>query len=569
MVALLAPNRYRTKPLEQHLVCLREHIALCKRRDGRLTAIISFVQQCNRELRERWLLDLHHLRVLYRQQANTCRFAISPIHWIPDEILGEIFTYCLPLNHRFSRTVAPLSQLRVCVLWRHVTLSTHSLWSTLTFWSPPSNVDLMCYPPRFLHTWLLHSGEHSLDLFFTRGLKYNHLKLLVELVLLAHYSRCRHLDIHLTRETALALVNFVVLPPRSLARLETLVLENLDEADFALENAGPAITAFHDSPRLQKLTTNALDFTFSIDEITSVPTFDRSVLPWPKLTHLMITDFIRVDVLVVTLAECTALEFLRVSLELEVDDEFRGMDQWLPTQPVVLPHLSKLYISLSDGLSIPHLLEAFRFPALQQLYFRRSESQGFTTEPDAFSWTSSRTFLLQLQNLQKLSLVGRVGPIREIVALLQSTPLVSDLLLDVWTEYQALIPILFPSPDPLSSNDLHLQPLCRLQQLTFRLERTDFPFPSNCIRDYIESPQHNCSLTHLTIICGRAVSPRRMDEMHEHLEYLPVETFLGLRSGPIVKSTRYRTDGHLIDNKRTNRDYTMVDRLTVKPYVSC
>lgn len=567
MVALLAPKKHRTKPLDQHLICLREHIALCKRRNGRLTAIISFVQQCSQELRQQWLLYLHHLRVLYRQQANTCRCAISPIHWIPDEILGEIFTYCLPINHRFSRTAAPLIHLQVCVLWRHVTLSTHSLWSTLTFWSPPSNTDLMCYPPRFLKTWLLRSGGHSLDLFLTEGLKYNHLKLLVELVLLMHYPRFRHLDIHLTKETAFALVNFVVLPPRSLANLETLVLENLDEADFALEDAGPAITTFRDSPRLQKLTTNALDFTFSIDETTSIPVFDRSVLPWPKLTHLMITDFIRVDVLVVTLAECTALEFLRVSLDLEVDDEFRGMDRWLPTQPVVLPHLSKLCISLSDGLSIPNLLEAFRFPALQQFYFRRSESQGFTTEPDPFSWTSSQAFLLQLQNLQKLSLIGRVGSIREILALLRSTPLVSDLLLDIWTEYQVLVPILLPLPDPLSSNDLRPQPLRQLQQLTFRLERTDFPFPSNCIRDYIDSPQHDCLLTHLTIICGRAVSPRWMEQMHEQIEGLPVETFLGLRSGPIIKSTRYRTDEHLIDNERSNRDYTMVDRLKVKPYV--
>lgn len=547
-------------------MCLREHIAFCQIRDARLTATISTVQKGSRALREKQLLVLHRLRLIYRRQAQTCRGAIAPIYWVPNEILGEIFTHCLPFNHRFIQTAAPLVLLQVCVMWRNITLSTGSFWSNVAFWSPPSDTDRStCYPLRFLSRWLRRARKHSFDLFFEQGLVFSHLKRLVELVLLRYYRQCQHLDIHLARETAFALLDFVVLPSGSLMNLESLVLENLDEADFALEDGGAAITVFRKSPRLRKLTTNALDFTFRFDHATSIPEFDLLILPWAQLTHLMITDFIRVDILVVTLAECTNIQFLRISLDLEDNDEFVDIEQWLPQQPVVLSQLADLHLSLADGLSIPRLLDVFRFPVLQHLHFRRSESQNFDTS-SSFSWASSRKFLLQLQTLRQLSLVGRVGTVEEILVLLQSAPLVTNLTLDIWAEYQVLIPIMFPPLDPLSPDPP--RPLRQLTHLTFRLERNNFPFPSNRIRDAIESPPYRCFLTNLTIICQRAAYPRRMEEISYELGALPLQCSFGTGGGPITRSTRYRVDQHLIDVERTNRNYTMFDHLFVNPYRS-
>lgn len=539
------------KPSEQHLRCLREHIELCQVSIAALTTIISSAQEMGEPLRQQQLPALQHRYSIAQLQIKTCRDAISPIHWIPNEILGEIFSHCLPLDRRFSRFSAPLLLLQVCRLWCDVAISTRSFWSSMAFWKPPSNTDILCYPLRFLSGWLLLSGRNSLDLFFEESLTYNHLKPLVELVLLAHYSQLRHLDLHLTKESAFALVHFVVLPPGSLENLESLVLEGLDEADFAFEEEGPLITVFQNSPRLRKLTTNALEFTYTFNNSTTSPEFDLSILPWAQLTHLMVTDFIRVDVFAIVLAECSALQFLRISLTLESHDEFMDVERWLPKEPVILSNLVELYLSLANGLSIPSLLDVFNFPALEHLHIRRSES-GRLQASDSFSWASSRAFLLQLQSLRRLSLVGRVGTAPEVMVLLKSAPLVTHLALDIWTEYQTLIPALFPPLDaPLTS------PLRLLGHLTLRLERSDFPFPSHCIRNAIDSAQ--CPLMHLTIICHRAACPKRLNELSNDLFGLPLQIILGVRSGPISRTARVAVDRTLMNDVDTSRDYTMLN----------
>lgn len=558
MASLLAPNKHcRLKPPERHLRCLREHIELCEVRLATLATTISAAQEIGEPLRRQQLPALQNLRSIAQLQINTCRNAISPIHWIPNEILGEIFSHCIPLNHHFSRFNAPLIFLQVCTLWRDVTISTRSFWSTVAFWTPPSNTDLLCYPLRFLSGWLLRSGRNPLDLFFEQGLTYNHLKPLVDLVLLAHYPQLRHLDLHLTKESAFALVHFVVLPPGSLESLESLVLENLDEADFAFEEDGPLITVFKQSPRLRKLTTNALEFTYTFNNSTTSPEFDLPIVPWPQLTHLFVTDFIRVDVFVVVLAECSSLQFLRVSLALETHDEFLDVEQWLPKEPVILSNLTELHLSFTNGLSFPPLLNAFEFPALEHLHFRRSESGHFPAS-DSFSWASSRAFLLQLQNLRQLSLVGRVGTAPEVMVLFKSTPSVTDLTLDIWTDYQAIIPALFPLDDNLT----RLLPL--LMRLTLRLERKDFPFPGHCIRNAVDSAQS--PLVYLSIICHRTTCPKRLKEITSELSDLPLQTMFGVQAGPISRSARISVDSALMDDVDTSRDYTMFSPIVPVQY---
>lgn len=409
------------KPSEQHLRCLSEHIALCQEEAAVLTADIFAAQTSGSLLRKKQLVGFHQSRLAFRREAQTCREAICPISWVPNEVLGEIFTHCLPLDHRFSCIVAPLLLLHICQLWRSIAILTGSFWSHLAFWTPSSNIDLTCYPLRFLGGWLVRSRKSPLDIFLERDLVYNHLKFVVEVVLLGHYHQLQHLDVHVTKDTAPALINFVVLPPGSLTTLESLVLEGLDEAYFPLKNAtDPTITVFQNSPQLHKLTTNALDFAFSIDASTSYANFDLLFLPWAQLTHLMITDFITVDVFVVAISECKGLEFLRISVDLGDDDIFIDMDQWRPNEPVALCNLAELHISISDGICIPSTMNAITFPALKRLHFRRSQSEGFNGD-GSFSWKGSPHFLHQLCNLQYLSLVGCVGVADEVLVLLQNT----------------------------------------------------------------------------------------------------------------------------------------------------
>lgn len=558
---LLAPKRYQMKPSEQHLRCLREHRAFCQEEVKLLTAAISLAQTDGLPLRHQRLVGLHQSRLAFRQQAKACHGAICPISWISNEVLAEIFAYCLPPDHRFSCALAPLLLLRICRLWRSIAISTCSFWSRLAFWTPPSGIDLTCYPLRFLSGWLARSGKSPLDIFLLQGLAYNHMRFVVEVVLLGHYAQCRHLDIHLTSESAPSLINFIILPPGSLSSLKSLVLEGLDGAYFAAENAGPTMTAFQNSPLLRKLTTNVLDFAFRLNPNASYADFDHIFLPWAQLTHLMVTDFIAVDAFVVTISECTGLEFLRVSLDLGNADVFINIDQTRPDKPVALPSLAELYISISGGTCIPSAMNALAFPALRSLHFRRSESDEFASL-DLFSWRNSSHFLLQLQGLQYLSLVGRVGATEEVFLLLQNTPHVTDLRLDISTEYQFLIPALFPpSSGPDSPSVLLAGPLHALMRLAFRLTKSDFPFPSRCIRDAVDSLWPNCPLTALTIVAHRACH-RQLKEICSQFSFTPLQTVIGTPAGPIGRSARLHTDGRLIDCEGTSRLYAMIDPLT-------
>ncbi|TFK34289.1 hypothetical protein BDQ12DRAFT_374820 [Crucibulum laeve] len=55
------------------------------------------------------------------------------INTLPIEILGEIFTHCVPLRRAVaSPDIAPLLLCHVCSHWRTVAFATPHLWSTLS-----------------------------------------------------------------------------------------------------------------------------------------------------------------------------------------------------------------------------------------------------------------------------------------------------------------------------------------------------------------------------------------------------------------------------------------------------
>lgn len=508
-------------------------------------------------LRYERLSCLHQGRALVRRGIETCRDATSPIRRIPNEVLGEIFVHCLPPDHRFSFTAAPLLLLQVNWLWHDVAVSKPCLWSQVAFWTPISRIDRMCYPLRFLHTWLLRSGIDALELFFDQGLVYHHLKPLVELGLLSHSHRCRHLDIRVTGESAPALVEFIMLPPGSLANLETLVLEGIDEADFAFEGQG--VTVFRNSRRLRKLTTSNLNYVFNFD-ITAHGIsleLDLLFLPWAQLTHLMITDFIRVEIFAITLQECTSLQFLRVSLNLENEADPLDMDRLLPAEPVILPSLTDFHISISDGASIPSFMDIFTYPRLQRLHLRRLESsQQFLDESQPRFWTKSPQFCLQLGSLTYLSLVGSIGTAEEIIVLLESTPQVADLVLNIWTNYQRLVPKLFP---PLNIHFPELsppRPLRRLAHFSVHLNRHDFPFPFHLIRNAADTA-HFTSLKCLTVMSELSCEEELQDVSHQFCGSRLQTVFVI----PCWSAGRCDTDADLIDHEHTSRNYTIFDHI--------
>lgn len=416
----------------------------------------------------------------------------------------------------------------------------------------------MCYPIRYISRWLSLSRTLPMDIIFERGILLGHTQVFAELFMdMGDHSRCRSLDLFLTKSSALALIYFVNLPPGSLRFLESLVLEGLDESDFVIESNLPSgITVFQASPRLQELTTDRLDFTYSLDQ--GLRTFNRHVLPWPQLTKLLITEFLDVEIFVAALVECAALQFLRVSLDLSdhLDDDTPNIEDYMFRLPVTLPHLTELYISFRDGLFFPPAMDLFTFPALTHLRFRRTQGRTGPSSYnlqrlDPFSWIDSKHFLQQLRQLQQLTLVGHVGGTEQIRILLRCTPRLTKLSLDIHTDYPTLIPAIFPYP--LRSRYVAC-PASLLTDLELHLGECDMPVSLDQLRNLVDS-EESCLLRNLRIHTEEDYHVFRMEAM----EKFPATSKVKLWQGVPSRSARNLSDANLLDHHLTRRAYVMFD----------
>lgn len=494
-------------------------------------------------------------RYITRYEPDTM---LAPIQKMPLEVLGKIFLFCLPHDHRLSRTAAPLVFCYVSTLWRALALSMSRLWTNIAFWTPLSHTGRICYPVRYISWWLSLSRSQLLDITFERGMTLGHTQVFTEFLLdMRDYARCRHLDLFLTNDSAPALVYFVSLPPGSFRSLESLVLEGLDNEDFPTDSDLPmpvsTITAFRDSPRLQKLTTDLLDFTYHVED--GVYTYYRHVLPWRGLTHFLVTEFIEVHIFVAVLVECSALQFLRVSLDLSQETTERENNTFRPD--VVLQYLTETYISVKDGLFFPSAMDIFHFPALTHFRFRRSQGKVGSYEYkrlDLFSWDESRHFLSQLRHLKQLTLVGYTGRAEQIKVLLQSTPKLTKLNLDITVHYPSLMQTLFPYSSSSNNNTNNtVSPVPLLADLELFLVALDMPVPLDKLHALIES--------------GRAYALRNL-KIHTHVNYhlfriqvaenFPAVSKVNLQLCVPSRSARRHTDSNLM-NYRTSTNYTMFD----------
>lgn len=484
---------------------LHQQQDLCVDLEILLTKQISYIQSHVKVPAERggMLLDLHQARIAWRRQSRTIAHAISPIQWLPPELLSEIFYHCLPNDYHFSRRVAPLLFCLVCRSWRALALSVCGLWRKISFWPlPPSKRDLLCYPTRLVNQWLSHSGSLPLQICFDHGMSLNHIKTYVELVLLEYYPRIQHLELSVSRESAPGLHNFINLPSGSLTSLESLVLENLDEADFIFpddeddvaEDIPFPITVFDSSHQLRKLTTSFLEYTHHLTVAGAV--FHSSVLPWPKLTYLTITEFVYVDIFAAVLAECVAIQFLRVSLNMTPGEQRHPSTTLTgPLAKVVLPNLTAMFISLDGGLTFPAEMDTFILPALVDAHIRRYQDDEVVV--DHFSWMRSAHFCKQSCHLRQLTLTGHVGSGEQVIALLRGMPNLIKLSLDIFVDYQTLLPVLFP-PNTTSLPSNTTSPIHRVKSLEVHAERGELTFPRGPPHATLRDMQGRSRMRHIT-----------------------------------------------------------------------
>jgi hypothetical protein len=82
------------------------------------------------------------------------------INRLPPEVLGEIFSQCLPQHPSFSPTDAPLILTQICQKWRSTALNTPHLWSSFTI---PDWQSLFPGILQLAELWISRSRDTPLD----------------------------------------------------------------------------------------------------------------------------------------------------------------------------------------------------------------------------------------------------------------------------------------------------------------------------------------------------------------------------------------------------------------------
>ncbi|KAJ7748001.1 hypothetical protein B0H14DRAFT_3513916 [Mycena olivaceomarginata] len=97
------------------------------------------------------LSQLKELRTSLKAPIDAHRALISPLRRIPQDVLLDIFSSCLPSGHNalIDAAEAPLLLGRVCRHWRDVTYSTPMLWSSIHI----PCIDFLYAPPDMIQAW--------------------------------------------------------------------------------------------------------------------------------------------------------------------------------------------------------------------------------------------------------------------------------------------------------------------------------------------------------------------------------------------------------------------------------
>jgi len=110
----------------------------------------DLLTKSNRELLEAHaeILRLQKKAECLQQLIDSYRAILSPFRTIPQDILRDIFYYCLPThrNSIMSAMDAPVVLTRVCSLWRSVALTTPHIWAKIHIPIPGHPASSWGYP---------------------------------------------------------------------------------------------------------------------------------------------------------------------------------------------------------------------------------------------------------------------------------------------------------------------------------------------------------------------------------------------------------------------------------------
>ncbi|ESK93439.1 hypothetical protein Moror_1720 [Moniliophthora roreri MCA 2997] len=403
--------------------------------------------------------------------VNSHKALISPIRRLPDEILSEIFLYCLPHDRNPTRSTgeAPLLLTLVCERWREVALSTARLWTALHIYLPPrpqkyeqTFSQLLERRSMGMKTWFSRSGSLPVSFSLVVGLSRENRQgqTMYKSILDTLFEfRKRWGDVMLRVPSAILTSIEETVKPEEVPLLKTLVVD-YDIASRQLlidgsqdgtqleERALPLGDFICRAPALQELT--LLD---PIQNIYAIP------MDWSKLTHFKsetVLGSIHSPKEVLDVMTKGAPNLRSVSITAGFRPPYTPMPEVMET--VTLPFLHTLHLQLqfdigpppfgvvvqsaaqdqnqpnTYGAQVSSIFEGIRAPNLQNLSIRFSNviDQPGALIPPSVPFLQ---FLLSSQcKLQSLD-VNFVMSRDALITCLEAVPTLKSLSVDecLWT----------------------------------------------------------------------------------------------------------------------------------------
>jgi hypothetical protein len=227
------------------------------------------------------------------RREEMCRYAeehrgfLAPVRRCPDEILSEIFTFCIPERECFERR-DPLLVDQICRRWREVALGTPALWSDITVVHRERKHDAGLQAEReaeMAQEWLQRAGGRPISLELYSSL-YSSPVHFIETIL-PTISPTSNGWQHLRAGLSLHKANRLSLLKGALASLQSLKL------DVSTSPNEPICDVFETAPRL-----------YRVELLSGAQWF---TLPWEQLTDLSTKTVNSLDDCLTILSDCPNL----------------------------------------------------------------------------------------------------------------------------------------------------------------------------------------------------------------------------------------------------------------------
>ncbi|KAJ6550662.1 hypothetical protein DFH09DRAFT_1039240 [Mycena vulgaris] len=389
--------------------------------------------------------DLVTLRDRERSVVATLRGLLSPIRHLPVELLVEIFMFAIHSTAYNKESVTDILAIcQVCAYWRRIAHSSPRLWTKALVMHTKTQYSVTDLAA--MAGWLKRSAPLPIPII----LKHDRHEVPTPLIDMVLEISCRWRSLCIeTSDLSLAQLGRIA----SLDSLEEVDLTSTVDEGYRHH---PVITAFLDAPCLRNV---ALD----------VPLLHLFPMPWTQIAHLDILND-SPQVCLDILSQCHNAVFVRLV-----------MCKWArPPQLAtisILPFLETLDLEINGYRNGSHFMPFFNSLALPGL----KKLQLWIDEAADWSIASFTQFQLRSPNIEALKLEFCPPSSRDLVAILENAPLLTELVLtyahDCLDDY-SLNALAYSATD-----SVHLVP--RLQVLSF--QNTGDNFGERALEDMLLS----------------------------------------------------------------------------------